>query len=306
MHVFLRGKVPSACDVSPPRSRGGIYTTTPAARTRQATRQTRQTVFGIGGTELVLILFFGFLVFGPDKLPQMGRTLGRAIRQFRETSEQMNQKFKEEVYDPFQEAVAPVKDAAEKNMAPYKDDIDSIKGIINDTKSMVNEPFKDIKAQGDAMKKSIDPFASDPVPTGDAGGAIRDRAGRLPRQKAAAPDEAGDDAATTESAAAAETGDGDAKAAAPNDGAEVAKAAVSGKDGTSADAPGKASASKADAKEPKPAKKEPSASPSKAATPAGEKKPLPTTDAGADGAGAASPKRTVAASLYGLDDEDGE
>ena len=33
------------------------------------------------------MVIFGFLLFGPDKLPQMGRTLGRALRQFRETQE---------------------------------------------------------------------------------------------------------------------------------------------------------------------------------------------------------------------------
>ena len=37
--------------------------------------------------ELAIIVVFGFLLFGPDKLPQMGRTIGRAIRQFRETQE---------------------------------------------------------------------------------------------------------------------------------------------------------------------------------------------------------------------------
>ncbi len=32
-------------------------------------------MLGIGSTELVIILVFGFLLFGPDKLPQMGRTI---------------------------------------------------------------------------------------------------------------------------------------------------------------------------------------------------------------------------------------
>lgn len=43
-------------------------------------------MFGIGGTELLIIIIFGFLVFGPDKLPQMAKTLGLAIRKFREIS----------------------------------------------------------------------------------------------------------------------------------------------------------------------------------------------------------------------------
>ena len=39
-------------------------------------------MFGIGETELALILIFAFMIFGPDKLPGMGKTLGRALRQF--------------------------------------------------------------------------------------------------------------------------------------------------------------------------------------------------------------------------------
>ena len=46
-------------------------------------------MLGIGSTEFVIILVFGFLLFGPDKLPQMGHTIGRALRQFRETQEKL-------------------------------------------------------------------------------------------------------------------------------------------------------------------------------------------------------------------------
>ncbi len=49
----------------------------------------RYVCFGIGEGELAIIVVFGFLLFGPDKLPQMGHTIGRAIRQFRETQEKM-------------------------------------------------------------------------------------------------------------------------------------------------------------------------------------------------------------------------
>lgn len=66
-------------------------------------------MFGIGGTELVIILIFGFILFGPDKLPQMGRTIGRAIRQFRNAQEQMNKVVRAEVYDPLSDS-EPLKD----------------------------------------------------------------------------------------------------------------------------------------------------------------------------------------------------
>lgn len=61
-------------------------------------------MLGIGGTELVIILIFGFLLFGPDRLPSMGRTIGRALRQFRQAQDQMNKMVKTEIYDPLNEA----------------------------------------------------------------------------------------------------------------------------------------------------------------------------------------------------------
>ena len=43
-------------------------------------------MFGIGVPELILILVVGLIVFGPGKLPEMGRTLGKGIREFRRAS----------------------------------------------------------------------------------------------------------------------------------------------------------------------------------------------------------------------------
>ena len=43
-------------------------------------------MFGIGVPELMLILVVGLIVFGPGKLPEMGRSLGKGIREFRKAS----------------------------------------------------------------------------------------------------------------------------------------------------------------------------------------------------------------------------
>ena len=69
-------------------------------------------MFGISGGELAIVLVFGFLLFGPDKLPQMGRTIGRALRQFRETQEKLTAVVQTEVVDPMAAAAnAPKKPA---------------------------------------------------------------------------------------------------------------------------------------------------------------------------------------------------
>lgn len=59
-------------------------------------------MFGIGDQELFLIILFAFLLFGPDKLPGMGRTIGRALRQFRTAQEGVTKVVQSEIIDPIQ------------------------------------------------------------------------------------------------------------------------------------------------------------------------------------------------------------
>ena len=56
-------------------------------------------MFGIGGFELFIILLFGFLVFGPDKLPEIAKTLGMALRKFQQAQKEMEAVIKDEVLD---------------------------------------------------------------------------------------------------------------------------------------------------------------------------------------------------------------
>ena len=61
-------------------------------------------MFGLGDTELMLIIIFAFLLFGPDKLPSMGRTIGRGIKQFRQASDSVTKVVKTEVLNPLTDA----------------------------------------------------------------------------------------------------------------------------------------------------------------------------------------------------------
>lgn len=42
------------------------------------------TMFGIGIPELLLILVIGLIVFGPGKLPDIGKALGKSMHEFKE------------------------------------------------------------------------------------------------------------------------------------------------------------------------------------------------------------------------------
>jgi sec-independent protein translocase protein TatA len=53
-------------------------------------------IFGIGLPEMALIMVLALLVFGPKKLPEIGRSLGKAIRGFQEASKEFETEFKKE------------------------------------------------------------------------------------------------------------------------------------------------------------------------------------------------------------------
>ena len=106
-------------------------------------------MFGIGEGELAIIVVFGFLLFGPDKLPQMGRTIGRAIRQFRETQEKMTAVVQSEIIDPVSEAAsAPVK----PKKAAVDDDSDADEDAAGTAAPAKKETFAERRARLAAEK----------------------------------------------------------------------------------------------------------------------------------------------------------
>lgn len=114
-------------------------------------------MFGIGEGELAIIVVFGFLLFGPDKLPQMGRTIGRAIRRFRETQEKMTAVVQSEIIDPVSEAAsAPVKP---KKAAATDDDSDADEDAAETAAPAKKETFAERRARLAAEKAASESAA---------------------------------------------------------------------------------------------------------------------------------------------------
>ena len=172
-------------------------------------------MFGIGEGELAIIVVFGFLLFGPDKLPQMGRTIGRAIRQFRETQEKMTAVVQSEIIDPVSEAAsAPVK----PKKAAVDDDSDADEDAVETAAPAKKETFAERRArlaaekaasegatEGEGAADEAEPAAepeSEPEP---AEPTTADLYARRPRKRKAVVDqlarelEAEDDAAAADS-----------------------------------------------------------------------------------------------------------
>ena len=47
--------------------------------------------------ELIVIMVIALLVFGPKKLPEVGRSIGKALREFKKTTEDIKGKFEEQI-----------------------------------------------------------------------------------------------------------------------------------------------------------------------------------------------------------------
>ncbi|MGE5691170.1 MAG: twin-arginine translocase TatA/TatE family subunit [Pseudomonadota bacterium] len=65
--------------------------------------------FGIGLPEILILLLVALLIFGPKRLPEMGRSLGRGMREFKDS---VSGKDLDEDDDRRRELTAPREDAA--------------------------------------------------------------------------------------------------------------------------------------------------------------------------------------------------
>ena len=57
-------------------------------------------MFGIGMGEFILILIVGLIVFGPSKLPEVGRALGKGLREFRKAQAALSATLEESTAEP--------------------------------------------------------------------------------------------------------------------------------------------------------------------------------------------------------------
>jgi sec-independent protein translocase protein TatA len=55
--------------------------------------------FGIGLPELIVILVVALIIFGPKKLPELGKNLGKGLKSFKQGLDSATEEFKAEVED---------------------------------------------------------------------------------------------------------------------------------------------------------------------------------------------------------------
>ena len=78
-------------------------------------------MFGIGAGEFIVILIVGLIVFGPGKLPEVGRALGKGLREFRKAQAALSQTLNE--VDINEKKSPPVEKPAEDKKSVTADDV---------------------------------------------------------------------------------------------------------------------------------------------------------------------------------------
>lgn len=187
-------------------------------------------MFGIGGFELFIILIFGFLIFGPDKLPDIAKTVGKGIARFREAQQEVNEAIGDEKLIDFDNPDQPIKDPMEA--------LDRIAQRHEEKKAAAKEAEASSAAAGDGGEEAGEPEPKQETFTERKARYERERAARKAAEAEAAKkaEEApvGEAAAETAAEAPAEAPAADAPAEAPAEpAADDAPAAAA----ASADAP---------------------------------------------------------------------
>ena len=75
-------------------------------------------MFGsIGMPELIIIFVIALIIFGPRKLPELGRSLGRSLSEFKRASNELRSTLEEEIRIEDQRAAVEAKKAAQASTA---------------------------------------------------------------------------------------------------------------------------------------------------------------------------------------------
>ena len=76
-------------------------------------------MFGIGVPELIVIFVVALLVFGPKKLPELGKALGRGLAEFKRATEEIKNEISSEVQEIEKQAADLKNQAADLTHFPY-------------------------------------------------------------------------------------------------------------------------------------------------------------------------------------------
>jgi len=105
-------------------------------------------MFNLGPFELVAIFVVALLVFGPDKLPEMGKQVGKAVREFRKFQESMNS----QVRDVLEPISGPIIGNGNAGVGPQAT---NIRGVIPTELTPEQQAAQQAAAQQAAAQQNV-------------------------------------------------------------------------------------------------------------------------------------------------------
>jgi sec-independent protein translocase protein TatA len=116
-------------------------------------------VFGIGLPEMAIIFVVALLIFGPKKLPEIGRTFGKTLRSFQDASREFQEEFEKEAKEIEKVATQAMgatledKPAEKPKIAAAKAEPQAEGGVVNEVETSHADGAK--AAEGDAAEAAV-------------------------------------------------------------------------------------------------------------------------------------------------------
>ena len=113
-------------------------------------------MFGIGAGEFIVILIVGLIVFGPGKLPEVGRAIGKGLREFRKAQAAISQTLNE--VDINEKKTPPAEKIPAEKKSVTADDVINLAKESPIVKENRNEKISDsttANAPADAARASL-------------------------------------------------------------------------------------------------------------------------------------------------------